>query len=159
MAEELISDIMGSGHKEVIGETIAKLKLFYEGFNVYSRFLDVDAVDFIIRERKKKKVFYKEIQMKYSKYYSKHKYYWFGVSKSSFEHRDNHFFMFICGNMNKIFIVPSKKMHTFLKKFNSDGKKWHVIIRERKNIWYFATKGNHEHINISEFLNDFKRLK
>ncbi len=151
---------MKAGHKEVIGETIAKLRLFYEGFNVYSRFLDVDAVDFIIRDRKKKKVFYKEIQMKYSKYYPSSKDYWFGVSKTSFEHRENHFFMFICGEIEKIFIIPSKKMNNFLKKFNEDEKKWHVVIRERKNMWYFATRGrSQKSVNITEFLNQFSLLK
>lgn len=159
MKDSIISDVMKSGHKEVIGETIAKLKLFYEGFNVYSRFLDVDAVDFIIRVRKNKKLSYREIQMKYSKHYLKRNYYWFGISKSSFEHRENHFFMFICGDIKNIFVIPSKKMSNYLKKFNHDDKKWHVVIRERKNMWYFATKEKNKDINITEFMNNFKSLK
>lgn len=159
MASKIISGGMSSGHKEIIGETIAKLRLFYEGFNVYSRFLDIDAVDFVIRKRKGKAVAYKEIQMKYSKHHMEGNEYWYGIGKNTFERRANFFFMFICGDMDKIFIIPSIKLHNWLKKMLGDVKKWHIIIRERKNMWYMITKREHENINITEYLNDFKSLE
>jgi len=147
------------GHQEVIGETIAKLRLFEKGINTYSRFLDVDAVDFVIRSRKRKKINYKEIQMKYSKYHKKSNGYWFGINKKSFEYRDNFYFMFICGEIGNIFIIPSKKLKNFIRKFNSDKVKWHVFIKERKNMWYFSTKKEYDDINITEYRNQFEILR
>lgn len=39
-----------AGHYEVLGETYAAFELFEHGWNPYSRFLDVDKVDFILRK-------------------------------------------------------------------------------------------------------------
>ena len=39
-----------AGHYEVLGETYAAFELFENGWNPYSRFLDVDKVDFILRK-------------------------------------------------------------------------------------------------------------
>ena len=148
-----------SGHKEIIGETIAKLKLFYEGYNVYSRFLDIDAVDFIVRHRKGRIITYKEIQMKYSKYYPKNKDYWHGINKSTFEARDNFFFMFICGDDDHIFFIPSKKISNWLKKLPNTEKRWHIHIKGLDNIWYLAAKRGISPINITKYLNQFNLLK
>jgi hypothetical protein len=38
-----------AGHYEVLGETYAKFEFFQKGWNPYSRFLDVDKVDLILR--------------------------------------------------------------------------------------------------------------
>ena len=53
------------GHLEIIGETAAKLLLFQRGWNPFSRFLDVDKVDLILRRNRKNKTEYREIQVKY----------------------------------------------------------------------------------------------
>jgi hypothetical protein len=148
-----------SGHREIIGETIAKLKLFDEGFNVYSRFLDIEGIDFIVRRRKGKKIRYIEIQMKYSRPYHNEKAYWYGIQKGTFEARQELYYMFICGDIEKIFIVPSSKLKYYLLKFNQDEKKWHIHIKEDKNMWYFLTKAKYKHINITEYLNSFKQIK
>ncbi len=44
-------DKLKAGHAEIQGETIAKFELFENGFNPYSRYLDVDKVDLILRKR------------------------------------------------------------------------------------------------------------
>jgi hypothetical protein len=38
-----------AGHYEILGETYAKFEFFQHGWNPYSRFLDVDKVDVILR--------------------------------------------------------------------------------------------------------------
>ncbi len=58
-----------AGHYEVHGETIAKFELFDQGFNPYSRYLDVDKVDLILRKRVDKDIRYVEIQVKYGRLY------------------------------------------------------------------------------------------
>jgi hypothetical protein len=58
-----------AGHYEVLGETYAKFEFFENGWNPYSRFLDVDKVDFILRRRDKGGRVYREIQVKFGKLY------------------------------------------------------------------------------------------
>ena len=57
-----------AGHYEVLGETYAAFELFENGWNPYSRFLDVDKVDFILRKLHEKRI-YREAQVKYGKLY------------------------------------------------------------------------------------------
>jgi len=56
-----------AGHYEILGETYAKFEFFENGWNPYSRFLDVDKVDFILRRVVKGKPVYREVQVKYGK--------------------------------------------------------------------------------------------
>lgn len=58
-----------AGHYEVLGETYAAFELFEHGWNPYSRFLDVDKVDFILRKLHEKKPIYREAQVKFGKLY------------------------------------------------------------------------------------------
>ncbi len=43
-----------AGHYEIQGETIAKFEFFDNGYNPYSRYLDIDKVDLILRKSKTK---------------------------------------------------------------------------------------------------------
>lgn len=56
-----------AGHAEIHGETIAKFEFFEQGFNPYSRYLDVDKVDLILRKKDGKKPVYHEVQVKYGR--------------------------------------------------------------------------------------------
>ena len=58
-----------AGHAEIQGETIAKFELFDQGFNPYSRYLDVDKVDLILRKRTGHNIQYREIQVKFGRLY------------------------------------------------------------------------------------------
>ena|ERR1051325_1276145 len=58
-----------AGHYEVLGETYAKFEFFENGWNPYSRFLDVDKVDLILRRKVNGKKVYREVQVKYGKLY------------------------------------------------------------------------------------------
>ncbi len=56
-----------AGHLEILGETIAKVEFFENGWNPYSRFLDVDKVDLILRRRLHGRIIYREVQVKFGK--------------------------------------------------------------------------------------------
>jgi hypothetical protein len=56
-----------AGHQEVLGETLAKFEFFLNGWHPYSRFLDVDKIDLILRRRRGTTVEYREIQVKFGK--------------------------------------------------------------------------------------------
>ena len=58
-----------AGHQEILGETIAKFEFFQQGWNPYSRFLDVDSVDLILRRTVNGSPIYREMQVKYGKLY------------------------------------------------------------------------------------------
>jgi hypothetical protein len=59
-----------AGHYEILGETYAKFEFFQRGWNPYSRFLDVDNVDLILRRRAASgQIVYREIQVKFGKLY------------------------------------------------------------------------------------------
>ncbi|MDE1987775.1 MAG: hypothetical protein KGJ28_14655, partial [Alphaproteobacteria bacterium] len=58
-----------AGHQEVLGETLAKFEFFQHGWHPYSRFLDVDKIDLILRRRKGDVVDYREVQVKFGKLY------------------------------------------------------------------------------------------
>lgn len=57
-----------AGHYEILGETYAKFEFFENGWNPYSRFLDVDKVDLILRRRDTDQPIYREVQVKYGVY-------------------------------------------------------------------------------------------
>ncbi len=58
-----------AGHYEVLGETYAKFEFFQKGWNPYSRFLDVDKVDLILRRTMNASTVYREVQVKFGKLY------------------------------------------------------------------------------------------
>jgi len=58
-----------AGHQEILGETLAKFEFFENGWHPYSRFLDVDKVDLILRRRLPGGIVYREVQVKFGKLY------------------------------------------------------------------------------------------
>ena len=58
-----------AGHYEILGETYANFEFFENGWNPYSRFLDVDKVDLILRRNISGRRVYREVQVKYGKLY------------------------------------------------------------------------------------------
>jgi hypothetical protein len=58
-----------AGHQEILGETLAKFEFFENGWHPYSRFLDVDKVDLILRRRLPDGIIYREVQVKFGKLY------------------------------------------------------------------------------------------
>ena len=69
-AQSLSAEVRrNAGHYEVLGETYAKFEFFENGWNPYTRFLDVDKVDMILRRRHLNRPIYREVQVKYGKLY------------------------------------------------------------------------------------------
>ncbi len=64
-------DLLKAGHYEIHGETIAKFEFFQNGFNPYSRYLDVDKVDLILRKKEKNRIKYIEVQVKFGTLFTK----------------------------------------------------------------------------------------
>lgn len=58
-----------AGHQEIQGETLAKFEFFQHGWHPYTRFLDVDKIDLILRRRRGESVEYREVQVKFGKLY------------------------------------------------------------------------------------------
>ena len=56
-----------AGHYEVIGETYAKVEFFEHHWNPYSRFLDHDKVDLLLRRMVDGVPVYREVQVKFGK--------------------------------------------------------------------------------------------
>ena len=166
MPQKFITSESKAGHKEIIGETIAKLVLHRHGFNPYSRFLDKEAIDLIVRNDKGGKVTYNEIQIKYSKKYKDPKEnYWFSIQQSTFKPRHYFYFMFICENEDKIIIIPSLtvgKLCENIKLSVPKGKelgKWHFIVDRRGDDYILRTKKGNDSINVTNYLNNFDVLK
>lgn len=166
MPKKFLNDNSTAGHKEIIGETIAKLVLFKNGFNPYTRFLDKEAIDLIIRNDKGEKVTYNEIQIKYSKKYLDPKEnYWFAINQRTFKPRDYFYFMFICEDEDKILIIPSLTLNDFLKKTKltkrSDKEfgKWHFIVDKKEERYFLRTERGNESIDITHYFNNFEVLK
>lgn len=63
------SDKARAGHYEIQGETIAKFEFFDHGWNPYSKYLDVDKVDLIVRRRTDAGILYREVQVKFGRLY------------------------------------------------------------------------------------------
>jgi hypothetical protein len=59
-----------AGHQEILGETLAKFEFFQHGWHPYTRFLDIEKIDLILRRRRDGKAEYREIQVKFGKLYS-----------------------------------------------------------------------------------------
>jgi hypothetical protein len=70
--DDVLSDPMKkqkAGHYEVLGETLAKFEFFQNGWDPYTRFLDIDKVDLVLRRRRGNLVEYRDVQVKYGKLY------------------------------------------------------------------------------------------
>jgi hypothetical protein len=58
-----------AGHYEILGETYARFEFFQHRWNPYSRFLDVDKVDLVLRRVQGGSPIYREVQVKFGKLY------------------------------------------------------------------------------------------
>lgn len=147
-----------SGHLEIIGETAAKLLLFQQGWNPYSRFLDVDKVDLILRRNRKNAPEYREIQVKYRRLYEPDKpsrwdsklfssTAWYTADKDEFaSHRPGFFVMFIFGYPNRqiekdVLIFPSRDLHEIIQhsplhKKNGDTKVLYISKSCADSRWF-----------------------
>jgi len=160
-----------AGHPEIQGETIAKFEFFDNGYNPYSRYLDIDKVDLILRKRINDKIEYIEVQVKYGKLYPQNK----GWTKGLFDFCSWRFFkldefsysnpnLYIAyilsypeeGYKGDIFIFPVNIFDKMIKMtIRSEGKKGplakmllaHCIQGDKKDNWYLWNKTKFKEIN------------
>jgi len=174
-----------AGHLEVIGETAAKLLLFQKGWNPYTRFLDEDKVDLLLRRRKNRKTEYREIQVKYRRFYSNspsrwaRKLFtntlWYEVKSNEFaEHRPNLFVLFVFGHPNQrveedALLFPSADLHRIIQKSPpvKGGKRRVLYISKAVDgdgwhVWrrrnQFASINSKTCHDVSKYLNNFAAL-
>ena len=155
-----------AGHYEILGETLAQFEFFEAGWNPYQRDLDIDKVDFILRQRQDDQVVYREIQVKYGKLYDcnlKWEQPLFDLSSWRF-FKDNEFAahatrkdFFLAyvlahdsGYKRDIFVFPIAIFHELLSKaVESAGKRMVWISRSNDDPkrWYFRLKRRFSEIN------------
>lgn len=153
-------DLLKAGHYEIHGETIAKFEFFQNGYNPYSRYLDVDKVDLILRKKANGKVTFKEVQVKYgtlykakSKWYSKrfHCHSWKFFNLNEFKDSSpNLFVAYVLSHPNHydgdIFVFPVKVFHNLINKATKSktkmGVKAKFVIANDKETgkWFVCTQ-------------------
>jgi len=171
-----------AGHYEIQGETIAKFEFFDNGFNPYSRYLDVDKVDLILRKRVGKNIKYIEVQVKYGRLYEcKPKWQtdkfdhtsWKFFKINEFQNaQENLFIAYVLGHPDgykgDIFIFPVKDFHKLINSAISSntkkGKQTKVYIAHsiKNNRWYlwkkwgFAKIDETNTIDVTQYRRNFK---
>ena len=164
------SELSRAGHQEIQGETIAKFEFFDNNFNPYSRYLDVDKVDLILRKRKGKKIHYIEVQVKYGKLYKCGPKWeinagfdytsWRFFKLDEFkDHHDKFYVAYVMspdeGYKGDIFIFPSKKFHQLINlapvNNTKKGKKAKMCIAHHRNTnrWFLWKTLNFKRISIN----------
>jgi hypothetical protein len=154
-----------AGHYEVLGETYAAFELFENGWNPYSRFLDVDKVDFILRKLHASKPIYREAQVKFGKLYevgSKWEKALFDVTSwrffkpgefAAYDDRKDFFLIYILsagtGTDREIFIFPIREFNRLIdlaitRASKKDGHKKAMYISRSKDDparWFIRKVG------------------
>ncbi len=179
-------DRLKAGHYEIQGETIAKFEFFENGFNPYSRYLDVDKVDLILRKRTESVVKYYEIQVKYGKLYDCKEQWskclfdvtaWKMFNPDEFnDHRPSLYIALVLahpsGYKGDIFIFSSKEFNDLIKKGitcnTKKGKKSKIYIAHSisDEKWYLCKKwarsfdelNNETVLDVTNFRRNFQQL-
>lgn len=174
-----------AGHYEVLGETYAKFEFFERGWNPYSRFLDVDKVDLILRRVISGRKQYREVQVKYGKLFetdsgwqSRH----FDLSSwrffkedefASFLSDDSLYVAYVLaakiGYRGDIFIFPVRvfadlikcgvatggKRKVYLSRVRGDDQRW-VLRRTHRS---FSVVNNDSCVDVSKYRRNFSVLE
>lgn len=163
------SSKLKAGHYEIQGETIAKFEFFDNDFNPYSRYLDVDKIDLILRKKiAGDKALYIEVQVKYGRLYPCESKWqidkfdftsWKFFKVDEFKHStDDLFIAYVLsepsrGYKGDIFIFPAKEFHRLINSAiltnTKKGKQAKVYIAHSKldDRWYVWKKWNFDAIN------------
>lgn len=170
-----------AGHYEIQGETIAKFEFFDNGFNPYSRYLDIDKVDLLLRKREGEKINYIEVQVKYGKLYKcglkwEQKLFdytsWRFFKGEEFENSHNNLYLAYIlapdsGYKGDMFIFPAKKFSELIRqgiaRNTKKGKQYAISIAHsiHNDNWYLWKKSGFEKIdntntvNVTKYRRDF----
>jgi len=154
-----------AGHYEILGETLAKFEFFENGWNPYSRFLDIDKVDLVLRRVVNGVPIYREIQVKYGKLYdcdAKWEMQLFDVTSWRFfrkdefatsAHRADFFVAYVLahdkGYQGDIFIFPIADFRTLISRSIPSGEKVKTYLSRTKEDsyrWFLRLKNKFEDI-------------
>lgn len=156
-----------AGHYEILGETIANFEFFDNGFNPYSRYLDVDKIDLILRKRVGQKIQYIEVQVKYGRLYKFNPKWlvntfdytsWKFFKLDPFKNADNNLFVayvfsYPDGYKGDIFIFPANVFNNLINSGiicdTKKGKQAKVYIAHstKDNRWFLMKKWSFKAIN------------
>ena len=174
-----------AGHYEVHGETIAKYEFFENGFNPYSRYLDVDKIDFILRRKEKSEIKYYEVQVKYGRLYRckpawERKIFdvtsWRFFKLNEFKNADQNLFLAYVlaepeGYKGDIFIFPITYFHQLIQSaVRNNTKKGpqakfciaHCITNGRWYLWKrrnFTELSDENVVDVTEYRRGFSKIK
>ncbi|KHL91331.1 hypothetical protein QW71_35295 [Paenibacillus sp. IHB B 3415] len=145
---------LATGHYEVVGETYAKMEFYEQGWNPYSRFLDVEKIDLILRKRVNSQIVYKEIQVKFGKLYEVNTKFeklhfdltsWRFFNPNEFNRYEENDSLYIAYVLSKdfkyegdIFIFPVKEFSSLLKQAipSKDKVKLYISHSIKEDKWY-----------------------
>jgi hypothetical protein len=155
-----------AGHYEILGETLAKFEFFENGWNPYSRYLDIDRVDLILRRVVNGCPVYREIQVKYGKLYDCDAKWetplfdmtsWRFFKRNEFEdssHRADFFIAYVLshdtGYKGDIFIFPVVDFGDLISRSIPSGDKAKMYLsrtRTAESRWYLRCKNKFEDIS------------
>jgi len=156
-----------AGHQEIQGETIAKFEFFDYGYNPYSRYLDEDKIDLILRKKEGNNIIYKEIQVKYGRLYEctpkwESKLFdftsWKFFKAEEFKNASDNLFVayvlsFPEGYRGDIFIFPAKEFNQIIssaiERNTKKGIQYCVYFSRslKDGKWYLRKKSKFDKIN------------
>jgi hypothetical protein len=152
-----------AGHQEILGETLAKFEFFKNGWHPYTRFLDVDKVDLILRRRRGDRVEYRDVQVKYGKLYTIEQSKWekklfdttswrfFGVKDlEDLQKRNNLYLTYVLSRMDDryqgdILVFPIQEFVAAVKQSVKSGDDRFKLYMSKglgdENRWYVRRQG------------------
>ena len=171
-----------AGHYEILGETLAKFEFFQHGWNPYSRFLDVDKVDLILRRSVNGKPLYREVQVKFGKLYPVKPAWerrlfditsWRFFQGHEFNSAPDHLYLaYVLSQDDEyaqdLFIFPIRDFETIIKRAPLAGGKHRVYISRDKAApekWYLRLRSSFQSItddtclDVSKYRRAFKLLE
>jgi len=152
-----------AGHQEILGETLAKFEFFKNGWHPYTRFLDVDKVDLVLRRRREDRVEYRDVQVKYGKLYTIGQSKWektlfdttswrfFSVKDlEDLQNRSNLYLAYVLSRMDDryqgdIFVFPIREFVASVKHSVKSGDDRYKLYMSKglcdENRWYVRRQG------------------
>ena len=170
-----------AGHYEILGETHAKYEFFQQGWNPYSRFLDVDKVDLILRRVDNGAPTYREVQVKFGKLYTVSGGWqrqlfdvtsWRFFKGHEFDHVGDHLFIAYVlaadeAYRGDLFIFPVRVFASIIKAAPTAGGQHRVFIsrcRDDQEKWVLRRKSRFDRVtdqtcmDVSKYRRNFALL-
>ena len=158
-----------AGHYEILGEALAKFEFFQHGWNPYSRFLDVNKVDLILRRSNNDRPLYREVQVKFGKLYPvgpvwERKLFdltsWRFFRKDEFaESPDRLFLAYVLSRDNDyaqdLFIFPIREFEKLIAQAPVAGGKHRMCISRSKHApspWYLRLRSSFKEVTAETCL-------